>query len=64
MKDRSFATKAAKAAGGHNNQCPVCGDSFTAIRVCSAEKYPTTGAYRFNERIVKACKCNQKEIWG
>ena len=64
MKDRSFAAKAAKGKGGNANSCPVCGESFTAVKLSKTDKHETTGAYRFSDKIVKMCKCNEKEIFG
>ena len=43
--------------------CPVCGEQITMVQVMEAidnEGLPT----RFQRRMVKMCKCNQKEIMG
>lgn len=64
-KDRSFAAKLAKAAHkGADATCPVCGEPTSPVLFVVSEKSPVTNAWRFNKRLVKVCKCNQKEIYG
>ncbi|MCH7817937.1 MAG: hypothetical protein IIB40_00080 [Candidatus Marinimicrobia bacterium] len=62
-KDRSFATKTAKAEGGKDS-CPVCGDAYAYLRHISTAKSAKTDAWKANRKMVRVCGCNQKEIYG
>ena len=64
-KDRSFASKVSKAHGDTGaNHCPKCGEIVTPVRLVTSEKKQSSGAWRFSERLVKVCKCNEKEVYG
>lgn len=64
MKDRSFAAKAKKTKGTGTSQCPVCGEHYTVIMLSKTVKSSISNAYRYSDRMVLTCKCNQKEVWG
>jgi hypothetical protein len=62
-KTTSFAEKAAKAmAGKKGSECPKCGEIMQNVLVVSAEKNETS--YKYNQRFVKVCKCNEKQIYA
>ena len=61
-KTQTFADKATKAAQMKGAKCPVCGQIFQPIKLVSSEKAAT--GWKFNERQVQLCKCNEKEIYG
>lgn len=63
-KDRTFASKVAKASLDFTEKCSVCGDSYRLLKVVSTIKLPEKNSYRFQEKIVKVCKCNEKEIYA
>ena len=63
-KDRSFASKVAKGAQDKAGEhCPECGELFNIVHVVSSEK-SEIGTWRFKEKIVGVCKCNQKEVYA
>lgn len=63
-KTQSFAEKVAKAAQSKGTKCPVCGVIRQPILLVSSERSSATRAWRFNERRVQVCKCNEKEIYA
>lgn len=63
-KTQTFADKATKAALMKGAKCPVCGTIFQPIKLVSSEKSKDGGSWKFNERRVQVCKCNEKEIYS
>jgi hypothetical protein len=63
-KTQSFADKVAKAALSKGAKCPVCGTIRQPILLVASERSPTGKTWRFNERRVQVCKCNEKEIYA
>ncbi|MBN2103374.1 hypothetical protein JW835_04960 [bacterium] len=63
-KIKSFADKVAKSATDFTSHCPKCGESIQSVMLVSSEKSEKTGAWRFNQRFVGMCKCNEKELQG
>jgi len=63
-KDRTFASKVAKAALDFSVKCPVCGEGFHLLKVVSTIKSPKKNSYRFQEKMVRVCKCNEKQIYA
>jgi uncharacterized OB-fold protein len=63
-KQQSFADKAAKAAMAKGSKCPKCGEVFQPILMVSSEKSPARASWKFNERRVQVCKCNEKAIYA
>lgn len=60
-KDKSFAAKVSRSSSGEVYQtCKVCGEQFAMVQVIRTEQTGKNNAYRFKEKIVKVCKCNQK----
>ncbi len=62
-KDRSFAAKTAKV-GTDGEHCPVCGNSYTYLKHYSTSKFEKTGSWKLNKKMVRVCRCNEKEIYG
>jgi hypothetical protein len=63
-KERTFATKVAKMRDKTRRQCPKCDGVMTVVQLVTSERSAVTGAWRFNQRFVSVCKCNEKEILG
>ncbi len=63
-KAMSFAEKAAKAAGKKGHTCPQCGQPVTTVKLVYSEKSPVKNSWKYNQRFVAVCKCNEKEIYG
>jgi hypothetical protein len=63
-KQQSFADKAAKAAMMKGSKCPACGEIFQPILMVSSEKAATGSSWKFNERRVQVCKCNEKQVYA
>ena len=65
-KDRSFAAKVAKGTKDalKSRQCPTCGEVLTVIKVVSSEPKNDLASWRFKEKYVPVCKCNEKEVYG
>jgi len=65
-KDRSFAAKVAKGAKDHlkSKQCPQCGEVMNVVKVVASEQKNDQGSWRFKEKFVAVCKCNEKEVYG
>ena len=61
-KQTSFVDKLAKSAIDHTKHCPVCNQSITTIKLVTSEHSPKTGAWRFNQKYVGLCKCNETEV--
>ena len=63
-KQQSFADKAAKAAMIKGSKCHVCGEVFQPILMVTSEKSAQTGSWKFNERRVQVCKCNETKVYA
>lgn len=65
-KDRSFAAKVAKGAQEalKAKKCPKCGEVINMVKVVSSEKKADLGTWRFKEKMVAVCKCNEKEVYA
>jgi hypothetical protein len=63
-KQQSFQDKATKAAQRKGAQCPTCGTIYQPLLVVSSEKSATSAGWKFNERRVQVCKCNEKEVYA
>jgi uncharacterized OB-fold protein len=63
-KQQSFAEKAAKAGLERGVKCPKCGTTLQPILYISSERNQKSGAYRFSQKRVQVCKCNEKMIYG
>jgi hypothetical protein len=63
-KQQTFADKAAKSAAMKGSKCPVCGTIYQPILLVKSERMEAKGSWKFNERRVQVCKCNEKQIYG
>ncbi len=63
-KQQSFADKAAKAAMIKGSKCPHCGEIFQPILMVTSEKSSAKATWKFNERRVQVCKCNEKQVYA
>ncbi len=63
-KQQTFADKATKAAAMKGSKCPVCGSIYQPVLSVSSEFSKQSGTWKFNERRVQVCKCNEKAIYG
>ena len=61
-KGKSFADKVAKQTLDFTLHCPECGESLSNVKMITSERSEDTGAYRFRQKLVKVCKCNEKEL--
>ena len=63
-KSASFAEKVAKAAAEKGIKCPKCHSTLTPMLLVTTERARTEGPWRFKQRRVQVCKCNEKAIYG
>lgn len=59
-KKQSFADKASKKK--HVDICPVCNSEISHIKLLKATK--VNGNWRFTNRPVGVCKCNENEVYA
>jgi hypothetical protein len=59
-KKQSFADKASKKS--HSEICPICNAEVTRIKLMKAVK--VNGNWRFTNKPVGVCKCNEAEVYG
>lgn len=62
-KDKSFVSKLGGNKKGSAITCQTCGEQFNLLQLIESEK-SNSGTWKFKERFVGVCKCNQKEIYG
>jgi hypothetical protein len=60
-KKMSFEDKAKKQK--KTSTCKVCGSSIQYLRLVKSVKNPVTDSWRFSDRNVGVCKCNQAEVY-
>jgi hypothetical protein len=63
-KQQSFADKLNKGQRKTKSTCPKCETDYSYILHVTSEKSAVSGAYRFNQRQARVCKCNEKQIYG
>lgn len=63
-KQQSFADKATKAAMMKGSKCPVCGTMYQPVLFVSSERSKSGPSWKFNERRVQICKCNEKQFYS
>ena len=61
-KRQSFADKASKKS--HVKICPVCSTAMEPIRLVDPTFTTDKKSWKFKDKIVAMCKCNQKDILG
>ena len=63
-KQQSFADKATKVGAMKGAKCPVCGAIYQPILMVSSERSEISSSWKFNERRVQVCKCNEKQVYS
>jgi hypothetical protein len=61
-KQRTFADKV--QAKTHVVNCPKCNSPIQNVFLVRSVKSEHTGAWKFKKRLVRVCKCNQKEVYS
>jgi hypothetical protein len=61
-KAKTFVDKLAKSKMDFTTHCPTCGESITTVKMITSERSDKTGAYRFKQKFVGVCKCNENEV--
>lgn len=61
-KRRSFADKVAKATKQKGRKCPKCENTYEPILVVSST-HSDIGTWKFKQKRVQICKCNEKEVY-
>ena len=63
-KQQTFADKAAKAAMMKGSKCPTCGEIYQPILMVTSEANQAKATWKFQERRVQVCKCNEKQVYA
>ncbi len=63
-KAGTFAEKAAKATMEKGVKCPKCYTVLTPILLVTSERSHHSGSWKFNQKRVQVCKCNEKQIYA
>lgn len=64
-KSSGFAAKVAKGSGSRAARvCPECGQNIAAVKLVTSELSPVKNTWKFNQRFVNVCKCNENEVYG
>jgi hypothetical protein len=63
-KDRSFSAKIASTHNAVQRRCPVCGEIQNNLKVVQTAKNVEKNSWRFIEKSIAICKCNDKEVFG
>jgi hypothetical protein len=62
-KRQSFADKVAHAQARGQRSCPQCGSPIQVVKLVTSER-SSKGSYRFIQKMVNVCQCNDKEVYG
>ncbi len=63
-KGQSFADKLAKKSQVSTNTCPVCNGEYKRIKSVKSYQSDSSGSWKFNQKMVNVCKCNEKEVYS
>lgn len=61
-KQRTFAEKVQKKK--HEIICSKCNSPIQTVFLVRTVKSEHTNAWKFKQRLVQVCKCNQKEVYS
>jgi len=61
-KQRTFSDKVQSKK--HEVICPQCNSPIQSVFLVRSVKSEHSGAWKFKKRLVKVCKCNQKEVYS
>lgn len=62
-KKQDFMSKTLKH-DKHGNNCPVCNTPISFLKLVNTEKSDKTDSWRFNQKHVGVCKCNENEVYA
>ena len=60
-KKQDFMSKTMKKSSA-GNICPKCENPINYMQVVKTEKSKKTDSWRFNQRFVGVCKCNENDL--
>jgi len=63
-RSMTFEEKAARAKRSKFEKCIKCGGDMVPVKIVRAFKGTGSNSYKFEERVVKVCQCNEKEIYS
>lgn len=62
-KKQDFMSKTQKS-DKHGNICSVCNTPISFIKLVNTEKSEKTDSWRFNQKHIGVCQCNEKEVYA
>jgi hypothetical protein len=62
-KKQDFLSKTMKGIK-HGAICPKCESQLSYVKVVNTEKSDKTSAWRFVQKQVAVCKCNEQKIFS
>jgi len=63
-KGASFQAKIAKGSASRGGKvCPECGQSINTVKFVYSEKSPVKDSWKFNQRFLDICKCNENDAF-
>lgn len=64
-KIASFQAKVAKSSVARSGKiCPKCGQAVTPVKFIVSELSPLKNSWKFNQRFVDVCKCNENDVYN
>ena len=64
-KATSFQAKLARGSSARATRvCPKCGQNIVAVKWVTSEQSQTKNSWKFNQRFIDVCKCNEAEVYG
>jgi len=63
-RSRSFAEKVAAASEEKGRHCPECGELYQYVQYVSSAENTNSAGWKFNQRMIPVCKCNESEVMG
>ena len=64
-KAAGFQAKIAKGSSERAGRvCPKCDQPIQVIKLVTSEKFDAKNSYKFNQRFVDVCKCNEAEVYA
>lgn len=46
------------------NVCPVCGNVYTLLKKVESQYSEESKSWKYMDRHVKVCQCNEKEVYA
>ncbi len=64
-KATSFQAKIAKGSSQRSaKMCPKCGEALQAVKFVTSERSEVKSSWKFNQRFIEVCKCNEQEVYS